>query len=539
MSRRHHSAIRNSPSALFSLAGWVLCVALLYAPWNYGSVSEPGVVALNFLLGTALVLRLVAAGLQVSQRTRNNETIRSSHFAFRNFPPALLIPIALLLLLGWFTALNAKAIYDSDFYLFVPVTAMFPGAPGAVDQATAVAMMVRVTLLLGSLCLVAEMVRDPRWLLRLWWTIGLAGGSIAFLGLMQKASGAPMTFWRETEHPSATFFATFYYHANAGAYLNLVLPVILGLAWRAYQRPGQPLVRALWLSLAVISAVAVFSNTSRMSQALGAGILLVLVVGLLPTTLKAARARFEWGTALAGALALAFAFYAVVQTSRLDRSFERWDNLGETMSKDSRWHAQEAAWKGIPEGGWVGFGPGTFAVIFPYFTAGAGADLGGRWLSLHEDYLQALLEWGWLGSGLWGWLFLGGMGVGGVGAVLAVKRERRRNAKRGMPAAAGKLHAKHRVAAASRPPKGEGGNTGRGGAGSDGLQAAEGVLENAPPSWSPRQRLFLPLVLLGLGSVELHALVDYPLQVASIQLYVATYLGVCWGSTRWGRVRAE
>ncbi len=49
--------------------------------------------------------------------------------------------------------------------------------------------------------------------------------------------------------------------------------------------------------------------------------------------------------------------------------------------------------------------------------------------------------------------------------------------------------------------------------------------------WTPRRRVFVAMVLLGLGSVALHALVDFPLQVASIQLYVATYVGVCWGVT--------
>jgi O-antigen ligase len=93
---------------------------------------------------------------------------------------------------------------------------------------------------------------------------------------------------------------------------------------------------------------------------------------------------------------------------------------------------------------------------------------------LHQDYLQTILEWGWLGSSLWALLFFGGLVVG----IRGYKRHATRN-------------------------------------------------------WMPRRRVMQPLAIVALAGVAMHALVDFPFQIESIQLYVATYLGVCWGSSFW------
>jgi O-antigen ligase len=113
-------------------------------------------------------------------------------------------------------------------------------------------------------------------------------------------------------------------------------------------------------------------------------------------------------------------------------------------------------------------------VVFPYYTAGVSDRLNGFWHYLHEDYLQTLLEWGAIGSALWAVLFFGGIAV-----------------------------------------------------------ALRARFSESADKWRPRQRILLPLVVLGLASVAIHALVDFPLQIASIQLYVATYVGMCWSASRW------
>ncbi len=270
--------------------------------------------------------------------------------------------------------------------------------------------------------------------------------------------------------------------------MNLTLPVTIGLAWRAFTRPRQPLVRALWLTLAVISIVAVFSNTSRMSQALGAGILLVLAAGLFPKAFGVARARLEWPTAVAGGMAILLAFYAVVQTSRLDRAFASLGKRERDRAAGCALECGEGCLGCATRGGLEWVRAGDVCDRVPIFHSRRGIEPGGA-LDLSAPGLSADAD---------------GVGLGGG-----------------------------RVAGMDFFWRDGGGQRWEINA-ECGMRNAASDAECAKSRWTPRQRLFVPLVLLGLGSVALHALVDFPLQVASIQLYVATYLGVCWGSVRWG-----
>jgi len=373
-------------------------------------------------------------------------------------------------------ALNAKSIYDSEFSLFVPLRNFVPFLTGSVDYATSAAWMLRGALLLGTILFVSDLSQSSRWLLRLWYVISLIGGSIAFLGLLQKATGAQMIFWQPPPPPEygvTTFFATYFYHGNAGAFLNLVWPLIAGLVIRAFTSRSQPGMRALWTIVFIITIGGVVANTSRMAQVVALVLLIIIGLRFGPGLLRRLPGAKK-SVAIAGALAFILALIALAQATHLEQPLNRWQSVSEQIPADARWQASRVALGALPGAGFFGFGPGTFRVVFPGYNIESGHAVPGSWRFLHEDYLQTLLEWGWLGSSLWALLFFGGIAVG----ILSYNRYATRD-------------------------------------------------------WMPRRRVMQPLATLALAGVAMHALVDFPFQIESIQLYVATYLGVCWGSSLW------
>jgi O-Antigen ligase len=449
-------------SSIFREASrWIFFAALAYAPWAYGATTSVSINITNWMLLVALVLW--AAELLTGRRRPC-------------LPRFLIILAGALICVGGWMALNAKSIYDPEFSLFVPLRNLVPFLTGSVDYANSAAWMLRGALLLGTILFVCDLSQSSRWLLRLWYVISLIGGSIAFLGLLQKATGAQMIFWQPPPPPEygvTTFFATYFYHGNAGAFLNLVWPLSAGLVMRAFTSRSQPGLRALWTIVFIITIAGVVANTSRMAQVVA--LVLLIIIGLrfgpgllrrIPSTQKS--------VAIAGALALILALIALAQATHLEQPLNRWHSVSEQIPADARWQASRVALGALTGAGFFGFGPGTFRVVFPGYNIESGHAVPGSWRFLHEDYLQTLLEWGWLGSSLWALLFFGGIAVG----ILSYNRYATRD-------------------------------------------------------WMPRRRVMQPLATLALAGVAMHALVDFPFQIESIQLYVATYLGVCWGSSLW------
>jgi O-Antigen ligase len=442
---------------------WVFFASLVYAPWAYGATTSASIRITNWLLLATLAFWCVE--LLVSGRRPQ-------------FPRPLVVLILALICVGGWMALNAKSVYDSDFAAFVPLPSLAPVLPGSVDYAISAAWMIRGALLLGLILFVADFSQSNRWLLRLWYVIALVGGSIACLGLLQKATGAQMIFWLPPPPEDVrvtTFFATYYYHGNAGAFLNLIWPLTAGLVIRAFTSGFHPWMRAISTSLFVLTLAAVSANTSRMAQLVAVLLLIAICLQFGPLLLRGL-SRAGKSVALPGALAIVLALIAFAHASHFEQPLNRWQSASEHIPNDARWQASRVAMRALPDAGLFGFGPGTFRVVFPTYNASpnGNSQVSGTWRFLHEDYLQTVLEWGWIGTVLWALLFFGGITVG----IRSYKKHGRQ-------------------------------------------------------AWRPRRRVLQPLVIIALIGMALHAVVDFPLQIESIQLYVATYLGLCWGSTFW------
>jgi hypothetical protein len=365
--------------------------------------------------------------------------------------------------------------------------------------------------MIGTLLFVVDLSQDDKSLIQLWAVIAIAAGSISLLGLLQKATGAQAILWQTpTGGYGSNFFATYYYHANAGAFLNLVLPLTAGLAVRAFGIPSSPGVRSIWLTIFLLNLAAVAANTSRMAQLIAALILLALLAQLGPRVFRGL-SRSEKNTVLAGGAAILLVILAIGQASHLEKPVRRWEQLSEQISEDARWSASRIALNVLPSAGAFGFGPGTFRAIFPAYSTAADPPVAGQWRFLHEDYLQTAMEWGWFGSVLWAALFFGGM----ASAALSLRKQRA-------------LRSGQRSAVSGPSQRPQAANFQLPTSTSD-LRAPRSQLQE----WSWRRRLILPLAVIALAGVAMHGLVDFPLQIASIQLYVATYLGLCWGSARW------
>lgn len=438
--------------SLIDAPRWLLLITLVYAPWAYGCTVRWAIDLLDILM--ALTIGAWVLGGAACGR-------------WPRVPRACLLLVVLLLAVGWGMTLNPQFRHDPLGPRFAPVVPLVAFAPGTVDQATSLAAMWRYSGLLGVLLFVTDFTRRPEWRRRVWWCIGLTGTSIIFLGLVQRASGLPLMF-PYTDQARMPFFGTYFYHGNAGAFINLVLPAIAGLLLVSIRKAVDDLGRLLWVPALLMALAGAGICFSRAALVITGGIAIAMGIWAV----RHLPGSFSRGWAILYAALVLLVLAGVSLALGWEPMIEKWRMLGQQLNAGNpRYLAVLAAWRMVGDAGALGFGPGTFGIAFPHYTEFLGTSIRGVWRFAHQDYLQTWIEWGWVGMTLWVGLFGGGIWKG-----LRWLRT-------------GKLHTEDRTL------------------------------------------LFAGLVAL--GGVAMHAMIDFPLQIASLQLYVAVYLGLCWGSPQW------
>lgn len=439
---------------LLNVSRWLLLTSIVLSAWLYGGTRDWTMEMIRWLL--LVMTALFLTGLLLRRR-------------WPRVPWFVVLPSLFLLLQGWFMLLNAGRRFIPSLQLFVDTPQQLPGWPGFWDAALTLPSILMMSGLLGALWVACDLAANREWRYRIWVTLATTGLSMMVLGVAQRFTEAPGIFWNPFEDVGATFFATYRYHANAGAYINLVLPFIVALAVRAFYRHGAEKGRVFWTLASFVTAACGFINVSRAANLVSAILLLGMIAWIAAARLRTLRTRriLAFSSMVLGLIAAA----ALMTLSfGIDRTVGRWERVG-FWDQERALNYELLVADLIPAAGWWGFGPGTFEPIFNPQRRTMGRQPQGIWAQAHSDILQTPVDYGWAGAAAWTILLGGGLVAGAVGA-------RRHGAK---------------------PEESE---------------------------------IFSMACAFALAGVSLHALVDFPLQIASLQLYVVVIAGLAWGVAR-------
>jgi FtsH-binding integral membrane protein len=426
-------------------------VLLVFAPWAFGTTFDETKVWLAEALCALGPLFLIT--LIVRRRWP-----RVNWFS-------ILLSFAILGY-GWLMTWNAKLVYDAKLFYFHYASPPAPSLPGTVDQPASAPQMLLITGLFCAFWVATDLSARERWRSRFWLILSLTGVSIVMLGLAQRLTNAPGIFWRTDLECGPTFFATYRYHANAGAFINLIFPLVAAQCIAAFGRKSLELARPFWFLGMIAVLVSAFVNVSRAASVITLCAFVLFSGYQLYEVLRTRRKQSKGLIVIFAVLAI-LAVGILVWVVGFGQAYQRWTDPRYNIASDARFAAYDAIEHSlIPAAGWWGLGPATFHLVFPFFTTGYGERVLGYWQFAHEDYLQTLVEWGFCGAAFWVLFF--------------------------------------------------GANISRGG----------WALLRRQRTWDSGTRTFAVACLLSIASVLVHAAIDFPMQIASLQLYTCVVLAL-------------
>lgn len=401
------------------ISGGLLLAMAIFSPWAFGTTQTWSIWVMN-VAGYGLAVLLAGKWFirhQLGHRpARWNQPLDPTPARLKpDFTTCLGFLTLLLLAYGLIAALNARADYNPG-QLTLKYRTYLTWLPHSYDRQASFEVWFQYLAWAGSFWALrdwllgmtpeeARMAKSahassgplptvPVRVELLLWILVVNGALLGLEGIIQRleGSGKLLFYVKPRVNPEAeTQFGPFAYRSNAAQYLNLIWPVALGFWWwlqRAGAQRRQRWTNHWLLACAIIIAACPIISTSR-AGALTSIALFVVAVGIL---ISGRRTDGLAKLAVLGVFSLSLALGAWFGWQSLN---PRLAALGEgyrtreLMYKTARLIADENPV--------FGTGPGTFEHVFQLYRQ----SLDEYWpAQLHNDWLELLLTFGWVGFAL-------------------------------------------------------------------------------------------------------------------------------------------
>lgn len=389
----------------------VVCIQLCFLPWAFGARTPWAQIV-------SLVLSVTGFVLALWPRRYSGELAPDGEFTLHTWPRLLRFPPFWLGLVfaAYITVGALNPAYErmsNGTVWFLKPLEHVDWLPSSLDapfekmNAWRMLAIVAAVWLLG--CSLWTAITRRAAIQTILTVMVVNGVALALLAILQKVTGAENILWVFAGAPRY-FHATFYYKNHAAAYFNLVATVAAGLMLWHHIRGLRHLERSspspVFAFGFIVVCACVFMSGSRTGMILLAAYTLVIV-----TTYLVWRSRRDVGpssgalTGLAAVAILGFVGTAIYFLN-LDKSIEqirRLANEDRQWSVEARIQARNATYEMFHDQPLTGWGAGSFRHAFPIHQQNYPDIYRGPgrktyyWDHAHNDYVQALAEFGVIG----------------------------------------------------------------------------------------------------------------------------------------------
>lgn len=223
------------------------------------------------------------------------------------------------------------------------------------------------------------------------WVLSINGALLAAEAIVQRAMGTnKLLFFQETRinRLAEAQLGPFAYRSNGAQYLNLIWPMTLAL-WGVARHKFRRNYQHLLLPCAMLMIVAPVLSLSR-----GGALIAIGQMFLCTLFLVAARREMHWGIkiGLSFLFLLMAGFGVLIGGPELNK---RMENLDRGFA--GREEISDIGRKVIADYPFLGTGPGSMDAIYNLYRGSVNE----YWpAQLHNDWLETLATFGWIGAGL-------------------------------------------------------------------------------------------------------------------------------------------